>query len=452
MTKLKALPLQTWLVLIVVLVSALGLSASAFAVNGIMRDFAYSNVDNKLQQASKSWLDRGEFQRPGATQQGPPSDFYVLKRFSDGTILEVNDGTDAPDVGSVRFDDRPTTVSSIGNGDHVRWRVLGFTQGQEQTIVAQSLEREDSLLRRLTIVQVFIGFIVLGILGLVAMWAVRRALRPLKEVEHTARDIAAGDLDRRVPQWPMSTEVGQLAAALNIMLTQLQDSLMTAQQKEEQMRRFVGDASHELRTPLTSVKGYTELYRSGATQDFGMVIDRIEGEAARMTLLVEDLLALTRAEGSRMEKQPVDMFELAVNVVSSVQAAHPGRSIGIHNDTTEPPMVIGDASQLHRVLSNIVVNGLKHGGPDAAVDVNIRKDGDTIVVAISDNGVGMSPEVTSHIFERFYRADESRSRESGGSGLGLAITKTLVEAHGGSISVDSVEGEGSTFRVALKAV
>ena len=442
MTKLKALPLQTWLVLIVVLVSALGLSASAFAVNGIMRDFAYSNVDSKLQQASKSWLDRGEFQRPGATQQGPP----------DGTILEVNDGTDAPDVSSVRFDDRPTTVSSIGNGDHVRWRVLGFTQGQEQTIVAQSLEREDSLLRRLTIVQVFIGFIVLGILGLVAMWAVRRALRPLKEVEHTARDIAAGDLDRRVPQWPMSTEVGQLAAALNIMLTQLQDSLMTAQQKEEQMRRFVGDASHELRTPLTSVKGYTELYRSGATQDFGMVVDRIEGEGARMTLLVEDLLALTRAEGSRMEKQPVDMFELAVNVVSSVQAAHPGRSIGIHNDTTEPPMVIGDASQLHRVLSNIVVNGLKHGGPDAAVDVNIRKDGDTIVVAISDNGVGMSPEVTSHIFERFYRADESRSRESGGSGLGLAITKTLVEAHGGSISVESLEGEGSTFRVALKAV
>jgi len=134
------------------------------------------------------------------------------------------------------------------------------------------------------------------------------------------------------------------------------------------------------------------------------------------------------------------------------QAAHPGRSIGIHNDTTEPPMVIGDASQLHRVLSNIVVNGLKHGGPDAAVDVNVRKDGDTIVVAISDDGVGMSPEVTSHIFERFYRADESRSRESGGSGLGLAITKTLVEAHGGSISVDSVEGEGSTFRVALKAV
>ncbi|MFC2597257.1 HAMP domain-containing protein, partial [Corynebacterium durum] len=231
MTKLKALPLQTWLVLIVVLVSALGLSASAFAVNGIMRDFAYSNVDSKLQQASKSWLDRGEFQRPGATQQGPPSDFYVLKRFTDGTVLEVNDGSDAPDVSSVRFDERPTTVSSIGNGDHVRWRVLGFTQGQEQTIVAQSLEREDSLLRRLTIVQVFIGFIVLGILGLVAMWAVRRALRPLKEVEHTARDIAAGDLDRRVPQWPMSTEVGQLAAALNIMLTQLQDSLMTAQQK-----------------------------------------------------------------------------------------------------------------------------------------------------------------------------------------------------------------------------
>ena len=139
MTKLKALPLQTWLVLIVVLVSALGLSASAFAVNGIMRDFAYSNVDSKLQQASKSWLDRGEFQRPGATQQGPPSDFYVLKRFTDGTVLEVNDGSDAPDVSSVRFDERPTTVSSEIVVPHV---VQNFCLAQHHLGVKHEVAQE----------------------------------------------------------------------------------------------------------------------------------------------------------------------------------------------------------------------------------------------------------------------------------------------------------------------
>lgn len=447
----KQVPLRTRLVLIMVLVSALGLVASAFAVSSIMRDFAYSRVDADLQKASQSWVDRGEFQRPGAPNHGPPTDFYVLKIFPDGSKLEVTDGGATPTTEGLRFDARPVTVSSEG-GEGSRWRVLSFSDGNTETVVAQSLEREDRLLQRLMFTQIIIGFIVLAVLGVIAFWAVRRSLRPLREVENTAGAIAAGDIDRRVPQWPLSTEVGQLAQALNIMLGRLQDSIHQAQQKEEQMRRFVGDASHELRTPLTSVKGYTELYRSGATENVDLVIDRIEGEAGRMTLLVEDLLALARAEGTRMEKQQVDMFDLVVNVVSSVQVAHPGRTITVRNETSEPPIVLGDAAHLHRAVSNIVVNALKHAGAEANVNVVIH---DGIRIDISDDGAGMAPEVLSHIFERFYRADESRTRESGdngGSGLGLAITKTLIEAHDGSITASSVEGEGTTFSIRLKPV
>ena len=158
--------------------------------------------------------------------------------------------------------------------------------------------------------QVIIAAVVMLIIAIVGMWFIHRALRPLRVVEKTASQIAAGNLDKRVPEWPLHTEVGQLAAALNVMLGRLQNSVVDAQEKEQQMRRFVGDASHELRTPLTSLRGYTELYRSGATQDAEFVFSKIDAESKRMSLLVEDLLSLTRAEGNRLDLRQVDMLEL----------------------------------------------------------------------------------------------------------------------------------------------
>src|SRR5699024_1152059 len=158
------------------------------------------------------------------------------------------------------------------------------------------------------------------ITALFAFFLVHRALRPLREVEATAKAIASGDFDRRVPEGGENTEVGELSHSLNVMLERLQGSIIELQNKEEQMRRFVGDASHELRTPLTSVKGYAELYRSGATDDAKLVLERIEAEASRMSVLVEDLLALTRAEGSRFEEADVDILELSLSVASSLRA------------------------------------------------------------------------------------------------------------------------------------
>jgi len=214
----------------------------------------------------------------------------------------------------------------------------------------------------------------------------------------------------------------------------------------------VGDASHELRTPLTSLRGYTELYRSGITDDVDMVLSKIDAESSRMSYLVEDLLALTRAEGTRLDIRPVDVLELSLSVASSARAAFTGRSINVVNNTSGVPVVYGDASRLHQVVLNLITNGFRHGGEDAEITIELEREGDDVLVKVIDTGRGMDPEVSAHIFERFYREDTSRTRDTGGSGLGLAIVKSLVEQHGGSITVESELGVGSTFTVRLPAV
>ena len=155
------------------------------------------------------------------------------------------------------------------------------------------------------------------------------------------------------------------------------------------MRRFLGDASHELRTPLTSVKGYAELYRSGATNDATMVMEKIEEEAARMSLLVEDLLSLTRSEEARFDEAPVDMLALGLSVVGSLRAAYPERSIEVDAKATDMPMVMGDTARLHQVLTNLIVNSLKHGGEEAKVRLSIDTDDNHVILEVSDDGVGV---------------------------------------------------------------
>ncbi|HKM25291.1 MAG TPA: HAMP domain-containing sensor histidine kinase, partial [Corynebacterium sp.] len=163
----------------------------------------------------------------------------------------------------------------------------------------------------------------------------------------------------------------------------------------------------------------------------------------------EDLLALTRAEGSRLELKTVDLLELSLSVAASARAAFPGRTVHVKNETSSVPVVEGDASRLHQVLLNLISNGLTHGGPDAEVTVTLGLEDEDVILTVADDGRGMPSDVAAQVFERFYREDASRSRVSGGSGLGLAITKSLVDKHGGTITVDSEEGVGSTFTVRL---
>ena len=436
---------------LIILISGAGLFGSSIAVSQIMRDAVYGRVDEELHDSLGGWANNAEIFHAGGAGARPPSEYVVIKIFQDGSMVTYNEAGGGPDLGQVRLGVGIQTVGSDPDtGDQVRWRTITDSQQGVTTVVAKSLASEDSIMANLNNIQGLISLVALAMMGGLGYVMTTRALRPLSEVKETANAIAAGDHDRRLPKWNTDTEVGQLARSLNTMLERLQASIRESQAKEEQMRRFVGDASHELRTPLTSVRGYAELYRSGAVGDVDMVLGKIDEESKRMSLLVEDLLALTRAEGQKLEMKPVDMLELCLSVAGSARAAFPERRIGVDNRVDEVPMVEGDKDRLHQCLLNLVTNGLRHGGDAAEVTLRLREDGpDHLLVQVADDGRGMSAEDAAHIFERFYRADTSRSRASGGSGLGLAITKSLVEKNGGSISVESEQGVGSVFTIRL---
>jgi two-component system OmpR family sensor kinase len=218
------------------------------------------------------------------------------------------------------------------------------------------------------------------------------------------------------------------------------------------MRRFVADASHELRTPLTSIRGFAELYRQGALPagaDVDRAMSRVESEARRMGELVDDLLLLARLDQQRpLERRPVDLVALAADVVQDLRAAAPDRVIRIETDVAECS-VAGDRNRLAQVLGNLVTNALMHTPPACTVTLRVAARDELAVIEVVDDGPGIPEADQAQIFERFYRADSSRTRASGGSGLGLSIVAGLVRAHDGRIEVLDTPGGGATFRICL---
>jgi two-component system, OmpR family, sensor kinase len=382
---------------------------------------------------------------------------------TDGRVwMAVNDRDAEPalpannDVGP-----NPVTVGSL-DGSNAQWRAVSVRGGQGELItVAIDLSDVQSTVRALTWSQIGIGLAVLLVLGIAGFLVIRRSLRPLGEVEQTAAAIAAGELDRRVPQRDPRTEVGRLSLALNGMLAQIQRAVASSDQSaamarssEERMRRFITDASHELRTPLTTIRGFAELYRQGAARDVELAMSRIESESRRMGLLVDDLLLLARLDAQRpLEQHHVDLLALATDAVHDAQSVAPNRRIAMEVfDGPGTPEVIGDEARLRQVLSNLVANALQHTPETAGITVRVGTEGDHAVFEVIDKGPGMCKEDAERVFERFYRADSSRARASGGTGLGLSIVDSLVYAHGGTVTVETGPGEGCRFRVNLPRI
>jgi two-component system OmpR family sensor kinase len=333
-------------------------------------------------------------------------------------------------------------------------------------VLALGLEDVQATVNQLVGIEVVVSLIVLLLLAGVAYAVVRSSLRRLDEVERTAGAIAAGDLSRRVPVEDSRTEIGRLGQALNAMLSQIEAAFRdreaseaSARASEERMRRFVADASHELRTPLTSIRGFAELHRQGAVSDpadVQRILGRIEGEAQRMGLLVDDLLLLARLDQQRpLEQRPVDLLTLAADAVIDAEALAPDRPVRLLTDGLEdgpPPVVIGDEARLRQVLGNLVSNALRYTPPQSPVSIRIAVEGVDAVLQVIDQGPGLPPEDANRIFERFYRADPSRTRatsQTQGSGLGLSIVAALVAAHRGKVSVQTAPGAGATFTVRL---
>jgi signal transduction histidine kinase len=301
-----------------------------------------------------------------------------------------------------------------------------------------------------------------------------RVLRPVDRMTQAARRIETERLAERLEGAEVDDELGRLARTLNEMLARLEAGFA-------QVRRFSADASHELRTPLTILKGEIEVALRSAREpvEYQRVLESALEEVERMARLVDDLLMLSRADAGalRWDKEPVELDRLVEDIAKRGEILGRARGHQVAIQTLEPLITRGDEQRLRQLLLNLVDNAVKYTPPGGRVTLSLRRAGgepdgppapipgavsngpidqspngplvEWAEIAVSDTGVGIPPEALSRIFERFFRVDDARSREAGGTGLGLCIAKTIVEAHGGSIRVESAPGIGSTFTVRL---
>jgi two-component system OmpR family sensor kinase len=326
--------------------------------------------------------------------------------------------------------------------------------GGRVLVIAVPLREVDQTLARLILVEALVATGV--ILGLIALgWVViRLGLRPLERMGRVASEIANGNLSRRVSPDNQRTEVGRLGSSLNQMLQQIEQAFAGRSESEDRLRRFLSDASHELRTPLASIRGYAELFRLGAASEPGEIdraMARIEAEAARMGVLVDNLVLLARLdELPEMRFVPVDLTELAEHAAQDTRAVAPARAVRL--TAGGPIRVLGDPEQLRQVLANLTRNAVIHTPPDTAIEISVRRDGDQAVLEVRDHGPGLPDGAGDRVFDRFWRTEGGRSRGRGGSGLGLAIVKAIVQAHHGEVHPSNASDGGAVFRLTLPIV
>jgi len=346
------------------------------------------------------------------------------------------------------------TVDSVA-GSGVQYRVLAKASdtGSGEMIIAVPLNEVAQTLTRLRNVEAIVIAAVLLALAACSWFLIRFGLRPLDRMGATADAIAAGDLTRRVSPAEPRTEVGRLGLALNAMLGQIEQAFAERQAGEERLRRFLSDASHELRTPLTSIRGYAELFRMGATsrpEDTEKAMARIEEEAARMGVLVEDLLALARLdEMPQARREPVDLAPLAADAADDARVAARDRAVTVTVDGEH--VVTGDPAQLRQVLANLMRNALTHTPAGSPIELSVSSVDGYVRLAVRDHGPGLPEGARANVFERFWRSEGGRGRGKAGAGLGLAIVAAIVDAHGGRVSARNAPGGGATFAIDLPA-
>ena len=465
--------LRARLLVAMVLLAAVGLLAADLATFRFLRSTLIQRIDQQLTVATR--LAIPALSLPDFQPEGPGLGGEGFDLFPGGTYAAVLDdqggvttehvfgfGQEAPSPpalpgglpgsaaagGSIE----PRTFTTGAQEGSSRYRVRAYAIDTGGTlVVAIPLTDVTDTLRRLVRIEVLVTVAVLVALGALAWWVVRLGLRPLERMEETAGAIAGGDLSRRVEPADPSTEVGRLGVALNAMLERIEGAFAERQASEDRLRRFVADASHELRTPLTSVQGYAELFRRGAADDpeaLRNAMRRIEEEGARMSGLVDELALLARLDQRRpLEREPVDLAAVARAAVDGARAADPDRPIEL--EAVEAVPVLGDGGRLRQVADNLLSNARLHTPTGTPVRVRVRADGAEAVLEVEDDGPGIAPEDAERIFERFYRAEGSRSREFGGAGLGLSIVDAVARAHGGTARFAPAPGGGASFEVRI---
>jgi two-component system OmpR family sensor kinase len=447
----------------------------------------YAIADRFLDQRTEEELDRqAEFTekflvpyskaaaQPITVQRAPAADDPPAGRYMAvvdpagvtkySLYIAFGDGSPPPLPPALPVSPRTVTsedTSTLVAGDDVPYRVRA-TALDDGTVIINAVETSSTRhdLRLLLVALAGTSAAAIAILALLSRRLVGMGLRPLARMEGAAERIADGDLTHRVEPSGPETEVTRLGASLNRMLVEIEQAFAERQESEHRLRasqatlrRFAADASHELRTPLTSIRGYAQLLRRGRIADHDEAVraaGRIEDEATRLAALVDDLLLLAQLdEHAAPIRQPIDLREVVAGAVDDRRVIEPDRDIGYRADAGT--VVEGDAHQLARVITNLLGNACQHTPPGSAVEVEVRRAHDEVTVDVVDHGDGIPPDVHHHLFDRFFRTDESRARATGGAGLGLAIVATITEAHGGRCTVLDTPGGGATFRVALPA-
>jgi two-component system OmpR family sensor kinase len=333
----------------------------------------------------------------------------------------------------------------------VTYRVEAVAVPGGTLVTAVPLNSTNQTLNSLIHVEILVSIVVVVALLVLALWIVSFGLRPLEEMTETAGAIAAGDLSQRVRRPQERGEVGRLGSALNGMLSQIEAAFAERTASESRLRRFVADASHELRTPLTSIRGYAELLRKDALVDDASrrrAAERIEHEASRMGLLVDDLLLLARLDQGRpLERFSIDLGTVVRDAVEAARAVDRQRRISL--EVSGEVRVSGDAARLRQVFDNLLRNAVIHTPAGTPVHVSVRRDGQRAVITVADEGPGLAVDQSARLFDRFYRGSEARTGE--GTGLGLSIVSALAAAHGGRALVESAPGRGTVFTVELPA-
>ena len=461
------------------------LLVSSFGTVSLLRAYLQQNTDNLigstatiLAQENPSLIET-KLLAKRLNLPRLPSDYMIAILDARGnTVYRImatdSDEDDLPNLSNLNLEITTATagvafdldvngvLGEVTIDEHDSWRVVAkpFRNFEATVVVALPNSTNLELLRQYRAIGGGFGFLLLALSGLSIWLTIAKALRPLREVERTAKLVSSGDLSQRLIERPGNTEIARLNRSLNSMLDSLEDSVSSRNKTVSQMRRFVADASHELRTPLVSVRGYAELYRQGALKkksEVSEAMGRIEAEAIRMSSLVESLLTLARLdENQKLEAAPTDLAKLARDIIS--------RDVPSKHKISLALLTLGGAklptdfslsaevneSQIRQVLVNLIENAKRFSPNKGSIEIALgQKTDDEVIIEVVDHGEGIPKQLRDKVFERFYRADNSRNRDTGGTGLGLAIVKEIVTLHKGRIEVRDTPGGGATFRIKL---
>ncbi|WIE61046.1 HAMP domain-containing sensor histidine kinase [Curtobacterium sp. MCLR17_032] len=544
-----AISLRTKITGITVLLVALGLLVAGLGTMTVLSTYLMRQLDTQVTTTSsqlegQNVSDGEQYCKLSMVLE---KSSYVAAYDGRGKQICDTESPSQPDVSRVRFSSAASTSAPFSLYDEQHnheWRaqvipanLQNLSTGATETgyvLVAVSSAGTDQTIAQFTVIFLLFGISVILLGAMLTRLLVTATFDPLRNVEDTAARFAAGDFNQRLDADTPNTEVGRLNRSLNAMLERIDDAFEDRERTIDQMRRFVGDASHELRTPLVSLRGYAELYRMGALrkeEDVAQAMDRIEKEAKRMGLLVQDLLQLARIDESKpLELGPVDLVTIARDSALDTMASNPDREIQVlvedsltgenvpqavrpmssfgaavevsgspsvpaspplnttgpiafsrqtiarlrarrtramsldtKNPTDEttplptivlpkrPPIVLAEENKVRQIVTNLMGNAMRFTEHDDPIEIGIGVDDEREMAHIDviDHGEGIPPQLRDKIFQRFWRADTSRARDTGGSGLGLAIVSGIVHAHHGSVEVFDTPGGGATFRVWL---